>query len=92
MNFYETIRLIIEYEFGIQVLTCKRVLQLRMHQLTHAEIINVLCKRDPVYREEEEEFLNWLWKTPLGRRKQRALELEAEKQKELESLQQSKKK
>uniref|UniRef100_T1I2N0 ATPase_AAA_core domain-containing protein n=1 Tax=Rhodnius prolixus TaxID=13249 RepID=T1I2N0_RHOPR len=70
------------------VLTCKRVLQLRMHQLTHAEIINVLCKRDPVYREEEEEFLNWLWKTPLGRRKQRALELEAEKQKELESLQQ----
>ncbi|CAB0005191.1 unnamed protein product, partial [Nesidiocoris tenuis] len=32
-----------------QVLTCKRVLQLRMHQLTHAEIINVLCKREPVY-------------------------------------------
>ncbi|KAF6203130.1 hypothetical protein GE061_003545 [Apolygus lucorum] len=69
------------------VLTCKRVLQLRMHQLTHAEIINVLCKREPVYKEEEEEFLTWFTKTPIGRRKQKALEMEAEKIKELESAQ-----
>ncbi|XP_024085747.1 IQ and AAA domain-containing protein 1 [Cimex lectularius] len=72
------------------VLTCKRVLQLRMHQLTHAEIINVLCKREPVYREEEEEFLNWYSKTPIGRKKQRALELEAERIKEMESMQKKK--
>uniref|UniRef100_A0A0A9X5L9 IQ and AAA domain-containing protein 1 n=1 Tax=Lygus hesperus TaxID=30085 RepID=A0A0A9X5L9_LYGHE len=69
------------------VLTCKRVLQLRMHQLTHAEIINVLCKKEPVYKEEEEEFLTWFSKTPIGRRKQKALEMEAEKIKELESVQ-----
>ncbi|KAK9503007.1 hypothetical protein O3M35_011672 [Rhynocoris fuscipes] len=73
------------------VFTCKRVLQLRMHELTHAEIINVLCTKEPVYREEEEEFLNWFTKTPIGRRKQRALEMEVERIKELESMTQTKK-
>lgn len=34
--------------------------------------------RDPVYREEEEAFDNWWSKTPLGRRYERALEMEGE--------------
>lgn len=61
-----------------EVLTCKRKLQLRTQPLTHAEIINTLSMRDPVYREEEEAFDNWWSKTPLGRRYERALEMEEE--------------
>lgn len=34
--------------------------------------------KDPVYREEEDAFNAWWSKTPLGRRKQRALEMELE--------------
>lgn len=61
-----------------EVITCKRMLQLRVQPLSHAELINVLCTKDPVYIEEEEAFLLWWTKTPLGRRKQRMIELEAE--------------
>ncbi|XP_013111393.2 dynein regulatory complex protein 11 [Stomoxys calcitrans] len=61
-----------------EVLTCKRKLQLRSQPLTHAELINVLCTRDPVYREEEEAFESWWTKTPLGRRRQKLLEMEEE--------------
>ncbi|XP_067002371.2 dynein regulatory complex protein 11 [Anabrus simplex] len=61
-----------------EVMTCKRVLQLRVLPLTHAELINALCKQNPVYREEEEAFLQWFSKTPIGRRKARAMEIEAE--------------
>lgn len=35
------------------------------------------CK-DPVYREEEDAFNSWWSKTPLGRRNQKAIELELE--------------
>lgn len=35
--------------------------------------------KEPVYREEEEAFLLWWSKTPLGRRKQRVLEMELER-------------
>ncbi|XP_034665018.1 dynein regulatory complex protein 11 [Drosophila subobscura] len=62
-----------------EVMTCKRKLQLRTQPLTNAELINVLCTRDPVYREEEEAFESWWSKTPLGRRRQRFLELEEER-------------
>ncbi|EDX13607.1 GD18626 [Drosophila simulans] len=62
-----------------EVMTCKRKLQLRTQPLTNAELINVLCSRDPVYREEEEAFESWWSKTPLGRRRQRFLELEEER-------------
>nr|CAD7425193.1 unnamed protein product [Timema monikensis] len=61
-----------------EVMTCKRILQLRVLPLTHAELINALCKHEPVYKEEEESFLQWFIKTPIGRRKARALEIEAE--------------
>lgn len=61
-----------------QVITCKRKLQLRVQPLAHAELINVLCTMDPVYREEEEAFVGWWQKTPLGRRFQRAQQAEQE--------------
>ncbi|XP_023297854.2 dynein regulatory complex protein 11 [Lucilia cuprina] len=61
-----------------EVLTCKRKLQLRSQPLTHVELINALCTRDPVYREEEEAYESWWTKTPLGRRRQRLLEIEEE--------------
>lgn len=38
--------------------------------------------RDPVYREEAESFSLWWAKTPLGKRKQRYLELEQEAKQE----------
>ncbi|RZF48213.1 hypothetical protein LSTR_LSTR006180 [Laodelphax striatellus] len=63
-----------------EVMTCKRVLQLRIQPLTHAEIINVLSRYEPIYKEEEEAFMQFYSKTPIGRRKARALEIEAEKQ------------
>lgn len=41
--------------------------------------------RDPVYREEEEAFNSWWSKTPLGRRNQKAIEVEAQVKLEKES-------
>lgn len=41
--------------------------------------------RDPVYREEEESFTSWWAKTPLGRRYQKSLEVEAQLKLEKES-------
>lgn len=38
-------------------MTTKRMVQLRVQPLTHAELVNALAARDPVYREEEEAFL-----------------------------------
>ena len=38
------------------VITCKRMLQLRVKPLTHVELINALSTKEPVYREEEEAF------------------------------------
>ncbi|KAJ6642794.1 Dynein regulatory complex protein 11 [Pseudolycoriella hygida] len=74
------------------VLTCKRNLQLRVQPLTHLELINALSSRDPVYKEEEEAFTNWWTKTPLGRRKQKAIEMEVEVQQEKELGKKDKKK
>jgi len=44
----------------IQVMTTKRMVQLRTHPLTHAELVNALSFKDPIYREEEDAFLG-LW-------------------------------
>lgn len=41
----------------LQVMTTKRMVQLRTHPLTHAELVNALSFKDPVYREEEDAFL-----------------------------------
>ncbi|XP_046609162.1 dynein regulatory complex protein 11 [Neodiprion virginianus] len=62
-----------------EVMTTKRMVQLRVHPLTHAELVNALSTKDPVYREEEDAFLAWYAKTPTCRKKQRAIELELEK-------------
>ncbi|EZA60539.1 IQ and AAA domain-containing protein [Ooceraea biroi] len=40
-----------------EVMTTKRMVQLRTHPLTHAELVNALSFKDPVYREEEDAFL-----------------------------------
>ncbi|XP_061935623.1 dynein regulatory complex protein 11 isoform X2 [Apis cerana] len=65
-----------------EVMTTKRIMQLRTHPLTHGELINALSSKDPVFCEEESAFLAWLSKTPINRKKQRALELELQNLKE----------
>ncbi|XP_050436618.1 dynein regulatory complex protein 11 [Adelges cooleyi] len=62
-----------------EVMTCKRVLQLTIRPLMHVEILNALARHDPVYKEEEEAFVQWYSRTPLGRKKQKALEAEVER-------------
>ncbi|KAK2587687.1 hypothetical protein KPH14_003804 [Odynerus spinipes] len=62
-----------------EVMTTKRMVQLRTQPLTHGELINAISTKDPVYREEEDAFLAWFSKTPTCRRKQRALELEQQR-------------
>ncbi|XP_076172417.1 dynein regulatory complex protein 11 [Ptiloglossa arizonensis] len=65
-----------------EVMTTKRMVQLRTHPLTHGELINALSTKDPVYCEEENAFITWFGKTPIYRKKQRVLELERQKQEE----------
>ncbi|XP_060864173.1 dynein regulatory complex protein 11 isoform X2 [Metopolophium dirhodum] len=62
-----------------EVMTCKRVLQLTIRPLMHVEILNALARHDPVYKEEDEAFNQWYSRTPLGRRKQKALDAEVER-------------
>lgn len=59
-------------------MTCKRVLQLKIHPLTMDEIINVLSQYEPIYKEEEDAFLQWYTKIPMARNKQKNVELEIE--------------
>ncbi|XP_029661552.1 dynein regulatory complex protein 11 isoform X2 [Formica exsecta] len=73
-----------------EVMTTKRMVQLRTHSLTHAELVNALSFKDPVYREEEDAFLAWFSKTPTCRRKQKAVELELEKLNEANESQKKK--
>lgn len=47
-------------------MTTKRMVQLRTHPLTHAELVNALSFKDPVYREEEDAFLGLLSYVPRG--------------------------
>ncbi|XP_032664445.1 dynein regulatory complex protein 11 [Odontomachus brunneus] len=74
-----------------EVMTTKRMVQLRTHPLTHVELVNALSFRDPVYREEEDAFLAWFLKTPTCRRKHKTLELELEKLNEANETQKKKK-
>ncbi|XP_017764087.1 PREDICTED: IQ and AAA domain-containing protein 1 [Eufriesea mexicana] len=76
--------------FNYYVMTTKRIVQLRTHPLTHGELINALSSKDPVFCEEEDMFLAWLAKTPINRKKQRALELEFQKLKEANEKQKRK--
>ncbi|KAF7386951.1 hypothetical protein HZH66_011403 [Vespula vulgaris] len=62
-----------------EVMTTKRMVQLRTQPLIPAELINAISTKNPIYREEEDAFLSWFSKTPTCRRKQRALELEQQR-------------
>ncbi|KAF5278956.1 hypothetical protein FQA39_LY05634 [Lamprigera yunnana] len=76
-----------------EVITVKRMLRLRVQPLSPLELINVLCKKAPVYKEEEEAFELWWTKTPLAKRRTQAVEGYLEEQLELQAkLANSKKK
>eukprot|EP00118_Oscarella_pearsei_P005214 m.23658 g.23658 ORF g.23658 m.23658 type:complete len:173 (+) comp28513_c0_seq2:2470-2988(+) len=56
-----------------EVLTDRRVAQLNRRPLAAAEFVPSLAKIDPVYREEEEAFKTWYEKTPMGKKRLKAL-------------------
>lgn len=62
-------------------MTCKRILRLAILPLQITEILKALAEFDPVYIEEEDAFIQWYAKTPLGRNRQKTLEMEAEEAK-----------
>ncbi|XP_030757322.1 IQ and AAA domain-containing protein 1-like [Sitophilus oryzae] len=66
-----------------EVITVKRMLQLRIHPLSPLELVNSLCKRTPVYKEEDEAFETWWTKVPMVRRRLRAIEMLEEEQAEM---------
>ncbi|XP_008200287.2 dynein regulatory complex protein 11 [Tribolium castaneum] len=72
-----------------EVMTIKRMLQLRVHPLSPLELVNVLCKKIPIYKEEEEAIETWWAKTPLCRRRARAVEILLEEEAELQAKQAS---
>lgn len=72
-----------------EVMTVKRTLQLRVHPLNALELVNVLCKKTPVYKEEEEAMAVWWTKTPTCRRRVRAIEQLEEEMAELQAKQAS---
>ncbi|XP_063931355.1 dynein regulatory complex protein 11 [Zophobas morio] len=72
-----------------EVMTIKRMLQLRVHPLSPLELVNVLCTKTPIYREEEETIETWWLKTPLCRRRARAVELLLEEEAEYQAKQAS---
>lgn len=51
------------------------------------ELVNVLCKKTPVYKEEEEAMVAWLSKTPMNKRRQKAIEQREEEEAELQAKQ-----
>lgn len=74
------------------MMTIKRVLQLRIHPLSPLELVNALCKRTPIYREEEEAFEQWWGKVPIVRKRCRAVEMLQEEQAEIQAKQANAKK
>ncbi|CAH1115438.1 unnamed protein product [Psylliodes chrysocephalus] len=72
-----------------EVMTVKRTLQLRIHSLSPLELVNALCKRTPIYKEEEESFEQWWTKVPIVRKRLRAVEMLLEEQAEIQAKQQA---
>lgn len=66
-----------------EVMTVKRTLQLRIHPLSPLELVNALCKRIPVYKEEEEASEMWWVKVPIVKRRNRTVEQLLEEEAEL---------
>lgn len=75
-----------------EVMTIKRVLQLRIHPLSPLELVNALCKRTPIYKEEEEAMEQWWLKSPMVRKRIRAVEMLIEEEAELQAKQANAKK
>nr|XP_034178795.1 dynein regulatory complex protein 11 [Osmia lignaria] len=73
-----------------EVMTTKRIVQLKTHPLTYGELINAVSTKNPIYCEEEDAFLAWLAKTPIYRKKQRMHEQELQKLKEANEKQKKK--
>ncbi len=59
-------------------MTCKRILRLKIQPLRLSEILEAVSQFEPIYKEEEEAFVQWYAKTPLGRNKQKSLEFETD--------------
>lgn len=80
--YWTKVRVLTSYQMKIiylfQLMTCKRMLRLRIQPLKITEILDSLSQFEPVYKEEEEAFIQWYAKTPLGRGKQKAWEIETE--------------
>jgi SpoVK/Ycf46/Vps4 family AAA+-type ATPase len=55
-------------------LTERRILQQKMRPLQPVEFIAFLAKCEPIYREEEEAFVQWYAKTPTGKKRFKFLE------------------
>lgn len=68
-------------------MTTKRMLQLRVQPLSPLELINSLCKKTPVYKEEEEAFDSWWSKTPLCKRRNQAVETRLDEEAEMQAKQ-----
>lgn len=58
-----------------EVMTVKRMVQLRVHTLSPLELINVLAKHVSVYKEEDEAMELWFAKTTMCKRRSRAIEM-----------------
>lgn len=61
-----------------QVLTERRIQQLGKKPLAALEFIAPLAKIDPIYKEEEEAFKTWFTKTPLGKKRLKASQVDDE--------------
>ncbi|XP_069841302.1 dynein regulatory complex protein 11 isoform X2 [Dendropsophus ebraccatus] len=55
------------------VLNERRIRQLSQKPLVAAEFLGSLSKQEPVYKEEEEAFKSWYSKTPLGKKRSKAM-------------------
>ncbi|XP_017777581.1 PREDICTED: IQ and AAA domain-containing protein 1 [Nicrophorus vespilloides] len=92
-NFSGVSRISDGYTIGVimsalnEVLTVKRKLQLRVKPLNPLEIINALAKRVPVYKEEDEAMANWWMKTPMCKRRTKAIESLIEMEEEMKAKQ-----
>ncbi|KAG5885212.1 hypothetical protein JTB14_012235 [Gonioctena quinquepunctata] len=75
-----------------EVMTVKRMLQLRIHPLSPLELVNALCRRVPIYKEEEDAMEQWWSKVPTVRRRARAVEMLLEEEAEIQAKQANAKK
>ncbi|KAL3275302.1 hypothetical protein HHI36_020069 [Cryptolaemus montrouzieri] len=75
-----------------EVLTVKRTLQLLVHPLHPLELVGSLSSKNPVYKEEEEAMEIWKMKTPMWRRRLRAIEIFKEEMTEAQAKKSDKRK